>query len=283
MEKRVAFAVCQGMVELKKGSVELVVTSPPYFNAPFDYPNLFDGYNDFLKTMGNCARELKRVVCKGRIVAMVVDDTLIDGVKYPVVADIIKIFVKKGFRYRERITWLKPEGYIRISKRSGLILKHPYPMYFYPDNLQESILIFQNGLFDYKSVSNQLKELSKVDTVEDQKNKWYLSVWSITNVLPKSNRLEKGIAAFPDEIPYRIIKLFSHKGNTVLDPFLGSGTTMKVADQLQRNSVGYEIDIELKDVIKAKASIDDSKITVRADSKRLRTKLQNEVKEKSGN
>jgi DNA modification methylase len=57
-----------------------------------------------------------------------------------------------------------------------------------------------------------------------------------------SNRLEKGIAAFPDEIPYRLIKLFSFSGETVLDPFMGSGTTLKVALSLGRDAVGYEID-----------------------------------------
>ena len=86
------------------------------------------------------------------------DDTLINGEKFPVVADITKIFVNQGFKYRERITWVKPEGYIRISKRSGVILQHPYPMYYYPDNLQESILIFQNGNFNYKSISEKIRE-----------------------------------------------------------------------------------------------------------------------------
>ena len=284
----IVFGDAQDMKELEDNSVHLVVTSPPYFNAPFDYPDLFKSYDEFLNLIRNIAKELKRVLDRGRIAAFVVDDTLIKGKKYPVVADITKIFIEEGFRYRERIVWVKPEGYIRISRRSGVLLQHPYPMYYYPDNLQESILIFQNGEFDYKKVPKELelKEESKIDIQEYQKEKWYLNVWQITNVLPINNRLEKGIAAFPEEIPYRLIKLFSYKGETVLDPFIGSGTTLKVALELGRRTVGYEIDIELLDVVKKKLRINqlvlignkpEFEIIIREDVKHLRTQLQEKV------
>ncbi len=282
----IVFGDSQNMKELKNESVHLVVTSPPYFNAPFDYPDLFDSYDKFLTMIKNVAKELMRVLKKGRIIALVVDDILIKGKKYPIVADITKIFIDEGFRYRDRIVWVKPEGYIRISRRSGVLLQNPYPMYYYPDNLQESILIFQKGEFDYKSISQDIKEVSKIDIEEYKKNKWYLNVWYITNVLPNNNRLEKGIAAFPEEIPYRLIKLFSYKGETVLDPFMGSGTTLKVAIELGRNAIGYEIDIELLEVVKKKLGIKQSylirdrkefEIIIRDDAKRLRTKLQEKV------
>jgi len=282
----IVFGDSQNMKELKNESVHLVVTSPPYFNAPFDYPDLFDNYDKFLTMIKNVAKELMRVLKKGRIIALVVDDILIKGKKYPIVADITKIFIDEGFRYRDRIVWVKPEGYIRISRRSGVLLQNPYPMYYYPDNLQESILIFQKGEFDYKSISQDIKEVSKIDIEEYKKNKWYLNVWYITNVLPNNNRLEKGIAAFPEEIPYRLIKLFSYKGETVLDPFMGSGTTLKVAIELGRNAIGYEIDIELLEVVKKKLGIKQSylirdrkefEIIIRDDAKRLRTKLQEKV------
>lgn len=282
----IIFGDAKNMKELDDNSVHLVVTSPPYFNAPFDYPDMFKSYNEFLTLIRNVAKELKRVLDKGRIAALVVDDTLIRGKKYPVVADITKIFIEEGFRYRERIVWVKPEGYIRISRRSGVLLQHPYPMYYYPDNLQESILMFQNGEFDYKSIPKEVKEESKIDIEECQKEKWYLNVWQITNVLPINNRLEKGIAAFPEEIPYRLIKLFSYKGETVLDPFMGSGTTLKVALELGRKAIGYEIDLELLDVVKKKLKIgqllltSDSpefEIIIRDDAKHLRTQLQEMV------
>jgi len=78
-----------------------------------------------------------------------------------------------------------------------------------------------------------------------------MTLWEMTNVLPGSP-LEKDIAAFPEELPYRLIKLFSYVGETVLDPFLGSGTTMKVARKLKRNSVGFEIIRDLEKTIRIK-------------------------------
>jgi len=124
-------------------------------------------------------------------------------------------------------------------------------MYFYPDNLLESILIFQKGKFDYHSISKEIRQASKIDIKEFSDNKWYMTLWEMTNVLPGSP-LEKEIAAFPEELPYRIIKLFSYVGETVLDPFVGSGTTMKVARQLGRNSIGIEIKKSLIPIIKKK-------------------------------
>jgi DNA modification methylase len=288
---KIVFGDAQNMKELSDGSIDLVVTSPPYFNAPFDYPDLFESYEQFLTMMRNVAKELRRVLEEGRIAAFVVDDTLIGGKKYPVVADIIKIFVEEHFEYRDRIVWVKPEGYIRISRRSGVLLQHPYPMYYYPDNIQESILIFQKGDFDYKKAPIETKEQSRIDLTEYQQQKWYLSVWNITNVLPMRNRLEKGVAAFPDEIPYRLIKLFSFKGEVVLDPFMGSGTTLKVAISLERKAIGYELDMELIGTVKEKLGMNqmsltdntpDFEIIVRDDAKHLRTQLQRKVAMNSG-
>ncbi len=291
MQAKIIFGDSQRMNDLEDKSVHLVVTSPPYYNAPFDYPDLFESYEQFINMMKQVAKELKRVLDDGRIACFIVDDTLINGVKYPVVADITKIFIEEGFRYRDKITWVKPEGYIRISRRSGVILQHPYPMYYYPDNLQESILIFQNGQFDYSKVSEEKKMLSKIDINEVQSKKWFLSVWNITNVLPFQNRLERGIAAFPDEIPYRLIKLFSFNGDTVLDPFMGSGTTLKVALALDRNAVGYEIDAELIDTVKEKLDVRQKdlfgkntklEVVIRKDIKHLRTKLQDKIAQNNG-
>lgn len=125
MKAKIIFGDSQQMKELEDKSVHLVVTSPPYFNAPFDYPDMFDSYSEFLDMIKKVAKELKRVLDDGRIACFVVDDTLIDGAKYPVVADITKIFIDEGFKYRDKIIWVKPEGYIRISRRSGVILQHP--------------------------------------------------------------------------------------------------------------------------------------------------------------
>jgi len=246
------------MPEIDDDSVHLMITSPPYFNAPFDYRDMFEDYEHFLELIERFASEVYRVLKTGRIAVLNIDDMLVNGEKFPLVADATSIFRRVGFRYRDRIIWKKPDGYLRISRRSGVLLQNPYPMYYYPDNLLESIIIFQKGRFDYKSVSDNIKKGSTVDIDEFQKNKWYMSLWEITNVLPNSN-LEKNIAAFPEELPYRIIKLFSYEGETVLDPFVGSGTTMKVARQLGRNSIGVEINEKLIPVIEEKIGFGSKK------------------------
>jgi len=296
------------MHEIPDGSIHLMVTSPPYFNAPFDYPNLFKSYEEYLKLIKNVAKELYRVISVGRIACFVTDDMLVDGKKYPIVSDITNIMMKNGFNYRDRIVWVKPKGYVRISRRSGVLLQHPYPMYFYPDNIQESILIFQKGKFDYeylKTLPKEVVEASRIDLKEYKETEIPLTVWDdittagmehtiimpdmwhVTNVLPIKGRLEEGVAAFPEEIPRRLIKLFSFVGENVLDPFAGSGTTLKVAKELGRNSFGYEIDLELKPIISSKlgynqTTLSDDKIEFieRKDAGHFRTSLQKIVREK---
>ncbi len=245
---------CMVMEEIPDESVHLMVTSPPYFNAPFDYKGVFKNYDQYLGVLRRSAKEIYRVLQNGRIAVLNIDDMLIDGVKFPIVADATKIFQEAGFNYRDRIIWKKPEGYLRISRRSGVILQNPYPMYFYPDNLLESIIIFQKGKFNYRSISQKIRETSKIDTKEFSDNKWYMTLWAMNNVMPGSP-LEKDIAAFPEELPYRAIKLFSYKGETILDPFLGSGTTMKVARDLGRNSIGIELKKSLIPTVKEKLGL----------------------------
>lgn len=281
---KIIFGDCAKMEEIPNNSVHLVVTSPPYFNAPFDYPELFKSYEEFLDMIRDVAKELRRVLAPGRIACFVTQDVRINGKLFPVPADIVRVMVEEGFTYRDRIIWKKPEGYIRISRRSGVLLQHPYPMYFYPDNIYEEILILQKGEYKYPKIGPEHEE-SKINLKEFSHNKWYLSVWDITNVLPRSGRLEEGIAAFPEEIPRRLIKLFTFVGETVLDPFLGSGTTTKVAKELRRNSIGYEIDLELKPIILQKIGYspypltdDVIEIRERGDALKLRKSLQEKVK-----
>src|SRR3989304_5297612 len=123
------------MHEVPDGSIHLIVTSPPYYNAPFDYPGLFKNYEEFLKLLKSLAEELHRVLADGRIAAFVTDDMLVKGEKYPVVADITRIMRDAGFRYRDRIVWRKPEGYIRISRRSGGGVRNADANSFYPTRM----------------------------------------------------------------------------------------------------------------------------------------------------
>lgn len=285
---KIVFGDARDMSEIPDRSVHLMVTSPPYYNAPFDYPGLFKSYDEYLDLIRSVARELRRVLAPGRIACFVTQDVRIEGKLYPICADIIRIMIEEGFEYRDKIIWRKPEGYIRISRRSGVLIQHPYPMYYRPDNIYEEILIFQNGNFRYsflKKLEKNILEGSKINIKVFNKEKWYLSIWDITNVLPLKGRLEEGIAAFPEEIPRRLITLFSFKDETVLDPFLGSGTTMKVAKELGRNSIGYEIDLELKDIILEKIGYRQATLTgdiieykIKESAKNLRSFLQERVK-----
>jgi len=291
MKTKIIFGDAREMKELEDNSIQLVVTSPPYYNAPFDFPGLFKDYDEYLRLIRDVGKELYRVLEKGRIACFVIQDVRIDGELYPIVSDIINIMRKVKFSYRDKIIWRKPEGYIRISRRSGVQIQHPYPMYFYPDNIYEEVIVFQKGKFDYNRVEKSLKEKSKIDLNKFQREKWYLSVWDITNVLP-SNKVSKYTAAFPEELVERLIRLYSYVGETVLDPFLGTGTTAVVARRLDRNCVGYEIDLELRPIIEERLGIgiktlqdfsgeeDKIEITVRDDAKRLRTQLRKIIEEK---
>jgi len=279
------------MGELQDSSVHLVVTSPPYYNAPFDFPGLFRDYDEYLELIECVGRELYRVLKEGRVACFVIQDVRIEGKLYPIVADIIGVMTRKvGFNYRDKIIWRKPEGYIRISRRSGVLIQHPYPMYYYPDNIYEEVIVFQKGRFRSEDASEELKEKSKVDLSRFQREKWYLSVWDIVNVLP-SDKLSKYTAVFPEELAERLIRLYSYVGETVLDPFLGTGTTSVVARMLGRNSVGYEVDLELRPIIEERLGRlktikdftdeeDVVEVTVREDAKHLRTMLRNAIEKK---
>ncbi len=97
----VIFGDCSKMPEIADESVHEVVTSPPYFDAPHDYKGLFGSYPDFLWLLQNLAEECFRVLQQGRIAAINIDDMLVDGTKYPIVADTIRIFMDAGFKYRD--------------------------------------------------------------------------------------------------------------------------------------------------------------------------------------
>ena len=288
---KIIFGDSSNMKEIANESVHLVITSPPYYNAPFDFPNLFSSYEEYLNLIRKVGKELHRVLKNGRIACFVVQDVRINKKLYPIVADIIRVMVYEiGFNYRDKIIWKKPEGYIRISRRSGVQIQNPYPTYFYPDNIYEEIVIFQKGKFKYSNISVDTKKFSKIDINKFLREKWYLSIWNITNVLP--NTIEsKYTAAYPEELVERLITLYSYKGETVLDPFLGTGTTSVVARRLGRNSIGYEIDLELKEIIENRLvkdvllttfmnEKDNIEFIIREDAKHLRTMLRREVQKK---
>ena len=278
---KIVFGDSRDMHEVEDKSVGLILTSPPYYNAPYDFPDLFPSYDDYLNLLRDVGREAYRVLDDGRVAVFVTADVRINGELYPIVADLIRIMREVGFKYQERIIWRKPEGYIRISRRSGVLIQHPYPLYYYPDNIYEDIVVFKKpGKFKARNV-----EESKINLARFQKEKWYLSVWDITNVLP-NDKYSKYTAPFPEELAERVITLYSYVGDTVLDPFAGTGTTLKVAHMLKRNAIGYEIDLELKDVILERVGVNtlfgkpEIEVIERSDAKRLRSGLREKIEEK---
>ena len=287
---KIIFGNAENMKEIDDNSIHLIVTSPPYYNAPFDFPNLFNSYDEFLKLLKNVGKELIRVLKPARYACFVTQDVRIEGKLYPIVSDLIHIMVYDiGFEYQDKIIWKKPEGYIRISRRSGVIIQHPYPMYYYPDNIYEEVVVFKKpGEFDRSSVIAEVKEKSKINISRFQNEKWYLSVWDIKNVLPHE-KWSKYTAAFPEQLIERLVMLYSYYRETVLDPFLGTGTTCLVAKKLGRNCIGYEIDLELKEAIEERLGLKQGSLTpeainveiiIRDDAKRLRTQLRNEIEKK---
>jgi site-specific DNA-methyltransferase (adenine-specific) len=111
----------------------------------------------------------------------------------------------------------------------------------------EFILIFKK-LGDSPKVSREIKEKSKLSL--EEWNEYFYGHWNFSG-----ERQDKHLAMFPEELPKRLIKMFSFVGDTVLDPFLGSGTTCLAARNLKRNSIGYEINKDFLPVIKEKLKI----------------------------
>ncbi len=248
------------MPSIPDSSIHLIITSPPFFNAPHDYVGAFRTYDCYLDLLGSVAREGYRVLAPGRIFALNIDDMRVDGKLYPITADATKIFLDAGFDYRAKIVWAKPDGFGRAQRQSAVAYQHPYPMYCYFTNITESILVFSKGKFDYASASGEQRSGSRFSSeiLHAWLSEWSLNVWHIKNVMPVRGRLEENVAAFPDELPNRLIRLYSYRGETVLDCFAGSGTVMKVARNLGRNSVGIEEKVELARIIRRKAFPDEN-------------------------
>ncbi|MBI5046514.1 site-specific DNA-methyltransferase [Candidatus Micrarchaeota archaeon] len=242
------------MAELDDESIQLVVTSPPYFNVK-DYgtENIgsIDSYASYLKSLRQVFEECYRVLAKGRYACINISDIISDRRKYPLHAHCISILQRCGFKYVDNIIWKKPSGRKNgicsgASKRFGLLIQHPYPMYYYPNNTYEHILVFRKGDFDYKTLTHDVKEDSKIN-IRYARLHWNTDIWEM---MPETRKGHP--AMFPEQLPEALIRLYTYKGEAVLDPFLGSGTTSAVAKRLSRSSIGYEINEAYLDLIKRK-------------------------------
>ncbi|MEM0475421.1 MAG: site-specific DNA-methyltransferase [Candidatus Norongarragalinales archaeon] len=252
----------RNMAEVSNDSVQLVVTSPPYFNVK-DYgrENIgsIDDFHAYLQEMQLVFDECYRVLEKGRYCCINICDVISDDQKYPIPAHFVLLLKRAGFEYREDIIWKKPSGVganggSGAGKRFGLLIQHPYPMYYFPNNVFEHILVFRKGKFDYKRVGLEEKRKAAIE-IEEAKKRWSSDVWEFCPETKNQYSGETHPAMFPEELPEALIRLYSFEGETVLDPFLGSGTTTKVAESLNRRSIGYEINRSFLPLIKRKSNI----------------------------
>lgn len=242
---------CESMDEIEEDSVALTVTSPPYWNAidydvhAFDrsknyrtrrYEEGYTDYDDYLDWMEAIFGEVLRVTKPGGFCAIVVGTVLFEGTLYAVPFDVVSRLTRDGWLFHQDIVWHKCTAGV---KRAGVAIQKPYPGYFYPNIMNEYILLLRKpGPKIYKGRSDEEKgeaayPINRLFTM-DVAN----SVWHIAPVPP--GHLDHP-CPFPEEIPYRLISLYAYPGELVLDPFVGSGQTTKVAHHLGRRCVGYDI------------------------------------------
>jgi len=241
---------CESMDELCDDTVSLTVTSPPYWNAiDYDihasnkteyyrtrtYASGYSDYFDYLDWLERVFQEVHRVTKPGGFCAIVIGTVLLNGSMYAVPFDLVSRLVRKAWLFHQDIVWHKCTAGV---KRAGVTIQKPYPGYYYPNIMTEYILVFRKpGPKIYNGRSQGEKADAKVPinrlfTMDIANNIWHIA--------PVPPNLVDHPCPFPEEIPHRLISLYSYPGEIVLDPFAGSGQTTKVAKYLGRRFVGYD-------------------------------------------
>jgi len=243
------------MEEVLNDSIQLIVTSPPYGKIK-DYGNqnqigFFGTFDDYFKRLKQVWFECYRVLePQCRMVINIGDQYLRTSEfgRYRVLSIANKIItdcLDLGFDFLGDIIWQK----ISTTNTTGgcsLMGSIYYPRNGLLTYDYEHILIFKKYQGKNKrKIDPIIKEMSKIPLSEWKK--WFTGHWKFPGVVQKEH-----IAMFPEELPYRIIRMFSFIGDTILDPFLGSGTTLKVAKSLFRNGIGYELNKDYKKIIDTK-------------------------------
>ncbi len=254
---RIIFADSRQMPEIADRSMHLVVTSPPYWCIK-DYGHrgqigYSQPYEEYLDDLTKVLAECHRVLHLGCRAAINIGDQYLratDHGRYrvqPIPADIITIGRKVGFDFMGNIIWEKISttkttgggqwmGSIYYPRDGHITYEHEY-----------IILLRKKG--QWPKPSKQQREKSKL--TRQQRSEWFRGIWKIA-----PERQEKHAAMFPVEVPRRLIKMYSFYGETVLDPFLGSGTSSLAAELEGRDSVGYEISEDFRSLIEEKLGLD---------------------------
>lgn len=242
------------MSEIADKSVHLIITSPPYWQIK-NYGNkdqigYGEEYDEYIKSLNKVWKECDRVLYDGCRLCVNIGDQFLRAIHYgryrvvPIREDIINYCTKKlGMDYLGAIIWQKRTT-TNTTGGASVMGSFSYPRGGIISIDYEFILIFKK-LGQGPIVSKEIKERSKLTTKEW--SQYFQGHWNFNGV-----RQIDHIAMFPQELPNRLIKMFSFIGDTVLDPFLGSGTTMQAAIDLNRNSIGYEINGKFLPIIKDK-------------------------------
>ena len=246
------------MKELADKSVDLIITSPPYWQLK-DYGagneiGFNDNYETYINHLNLAWRECYRVLRDGCRLCVNIGDQFARSVYYgrykviPIHSEIIRFCETVGFDFMGQIIWQKTTT-TNTTGGASVMGSFPYPRNGVVKLDFEYITLFKKPGDAQKPTQNQKK------TAKMTKNEWntyFSGHWTFPGV-----RQNKHLAMFPEELPYRLIRMFSFPGETVLDPFAGSGTTAKVAKNLGRNSVSYEINSESIPLIKRKVGDTD--------------------------
>jgi len=250
------------MIEVKNESIDLVVTSPPYWHIK-DYEvegqiGYGQSLHEYLKNLYIVWEECYRVLRPGTRLCINIGDQFLRSIIYgrykiaPLHSEFITQCEKIGFDYMGSIIWQKKTT-MNTTGGATVMGSYPYPPSGLIEIDYEFILIFKKP--GKKTASNEVKEKSKL-TKEEWKEyfsgHWYFG----------GERQIDHEAMFPEELPKRLIKMFTFVGDTVLDPFLGSGTTIKTALNLGRNAVGYEINEKFLPIIKKKIGIETTLLSI---------------------
>ena len=226
-----------------KNKVSLTVTSPPYHNA-INYQehqtseSWYRGtvgisIDSWIEEMAEVFSQVYRVTKPGGFCCIVIGNEIIEGKnKLPLPALLLIRLTKRevGWKFFEEIIWNKVTG---GKKRFRVTVQHPYPTYYYPNMMHEQIIVLRKLPF-----GNEKDRKSRLIINDLMKKEVANSVWHIAPVPPSYRRFHP--AAFPEEIPYRLIQLYSNVGDLVLDPFVGSGQTTKMARYLKRKYIGID-------------------------------------------
>lgn len=225
LQNELILGSAENMKELPNNSIHLMITSPPY-NASKEYDDDLS-LSEYLKLLENTFKETYRVLVNGGRACINVAN--LGRKPYIPLSDYIsKMMLEIGFNMRGEIIWNKAAS-ASPSTAWGSWQSASNPIL---RDIHEYILVFSKG--DYKREKGK-----KENTIlKEQFMEWTKSIWTMN---AESAKRIGHPAPFPEELPYRLIQLYSFKGDIVLDPFIGSGTTAVSAIKSGRIFVGYDI------------------------------------------